>query len=105
MEKGIIVARGSIRWFAEHMESKLSENDHKGGWEEDTADDLLEKLKAELVELKGELEPDLVPSSVPVWSANIIRECADIANYAMMIADITNRYVYPYKPPNSKDEQ
>lgn len=104
MEEGIIVARGSIRWFAEHMESKLKENDHKGGWEENTVDDLFEKMKIEIIELQEELESDSIPSSIPVWSANIIRECADIANFAMMIADITNRYVYPYKPPNSEEK-
>ncbi|WP_342761956.1 hypothetical protein [Bacillus sp. BR3(2024)] len=103
-KKSVIAARGSIVWFAEHMESKLKENDHKGGWEENTVDDLFEKLKLELIELQKELAPDLVPSSIPVWAANIIRECSDIANFAMMIADVTNRYVYPYKSPNSEEK-
>ncbi|GIO05104.1 hypothetical protein J31TS6_11320 [Brevibacillus reuszeri] len=41
--------RDSVKWFAERMETKLQENDHKGGW-------LMLRLKEETGELQAELE-------------------------------------------------
>ena len=61
------------------MEAKLRENDHKGGWQGDTATSLLKRLREETDEVEQALmawEPELV-----------LREAADVANFAMMIAD------------------
>jgi len=73
--------------FAERMEAKLSMNRHKGdrgGWLAASPEVLLHRLKQELKEMedafwKGDAEA----------TAN---ECADVANFAMMIADWFTSY-------------
>lgn len=64
------------------MEKKLQENRHKGdrwGWLSEDSSFLFVKLNRERLELGQAL----------LLSGNdeIIRECADVANFAMMIAD------------------
>lgn len=71
--------REDVKWFAEQMESKLQENDHKGGWEECDPFWLLDRLKEEIFELKL--------SMARQENEDVIKECADVANFAMMIAD------------------
>ena len=68
--------------FALLMEEKLKKNDHKGGWENCDNNYLMGSLEAEVYEL-----------SCAIDSNNIFlqKECADVANYAMMIADNSNR--------------
>jgi len=65
------------------MKEKLDENIEKGktGWRDMTADWLYMRLQGEMGELFAELmsanpDPD-----------KVARECADVANFAMMIAD------------------
>lgn len=68
--------------FAVDMEAKLDQNRHKGGPEGWRALDLttLQKLLSdEVAELNGALALGN--------SAAIVSECADVANFAMMIAD------------------
>lgn len=74
----------SVRWFAQQMEKKLQKNDHKGGWEDLSLDILLDMLKIEVMELEA---------SIKEWqvSRDIIEESADVANFAMMIADIARK--------------
>lgn len=83
--------------FAGEMEAKLAANRHKGdrdGWRCETAGWLMGKLKDEVDELQAVLmrrhtqcscglvtERDAQPSEIRA-------ECADIANFAMMIADV-----------------
>ena len=65
--------------FAEVMELKLLENSHKQGWGQLSPKWLLNRLRQETRELEGALKtgtPEL-----------IAREAADVANFAMMIAD------------------
>jgi NTP pyrophosphatase (non-canonical NTP hydrolase) len=72
--------------FARAMESRLRANDHKGGWTHDNADFFLAHLADELFELvialdrRGER-----PSHYRL--ERITDEAADLANFAMMIAD------------------
>ncbi|MBK5474390.1 hypothetical protein JFU54_28820 [Bacillus sp. TH19] len=76
--------RNEVIWFAECMESKLQENDHKGGWKQCGKYWLFERMQEEITELLQELSRfgnDAKNEDM------IIRECADIANFAMMIAD------------------
>lgn len=70
--------RKEVEIFSLCMEEKLRRNDHKGGWENCTNEDLFERLRDEVTELESALanEPDV----------NIMYEAADIANFAMMIA-------------------
>lgn len=70
--------------FAKLMEAKLKDNDHKGGWDQDTIEQLRYKLECEVIELKNVLECFDSPIEV-------IYECVDVANFAMMIADLTLR--------------
>ena len=76
-----IELRPDAQWFAEQMELKLRENDHKGGWEGVTPLWLMARLREELDELEGLrlYRPDFDRQRT-------IREAADIANFAMMIA-------------------
>lgn len=75
--------RPCVLRFAAEMERKLKDNDHKPGWEGDDNTDLFERILAEACELRDALE-----NSVPL-PERVIEEAADIANFAMMIADNT----------------
>jgi len=82
--------RFHIMQFSTEMENKMRKHDKdKGthGWVDMNPKMLLEKLMGEVLELSDELieYPDTTRYS------NIIDECADIANYAMMISDIARR--------------
>ncbi|MCU5414689.1 hypothetical protein OCE50_27885 [Bacillus wiedmannii] len=76
--------RTEVKWFAEQMESKLQENDHKGGWQDCDCYWLLNRAIKECVELSRELDAhrDLGDNK-----EKIIKECSDVANFVMMIAD------------------
>lgn len=75
-----LVLRPAVRWFAEAMEQKLRENDHKGTWEDCDLGYLLTRLTEERRELTRAI-------GSPADGAEILKEAADIANFAMMIAD------------------
>ena len=75
--------RPEVRWFAEQMEARLRANDHKTGWLDCNDSWLLGRLREELEELAGE---------VLAWGESrrpeyVVKEAADVANFAMMIAD------------------
>jgi len=71
--------REEVLWFATEMEVVLQENNHKGGWVNCHVLDLLSKLQEEISELITAIREG--------ESEDVIKECVDIANYAMMIAD------------------
>lgn len=71
--------RPVVLTFAQVMETKLRKSDSKGGWKDCNAVYLVKRLKQEL----QELEEALAVGS----SQEIAREAADVANFAMMIAD------------------
>ncbi|MHA4207352.1 hypothetical protein [Bacillus cereus] len=89
--------RSEVKWFAEHMESKLQENEHKTGWTDCTVDFLSSQIRKNLNELDSMFQE--LPSNYSVFSANVIKQCSDMANYAMMIADISNKYICKNDPP------
>jgi hypothetical protein len=72
--------RPEVLWFAMQMEAQLRANDHKPGWKEDSIGALMERLFEEAHELDQSLNP-----------IQTIKEAADVANFAMMIADNTFR--------------
>lgn len=72
--------RPVVQWFAEQMELKLRENDHKGGWHEDDPESLVDRIREEVEELADEALEFERPKSA-------IAEAADVANMAMMVAD------------------
>jgi hypothetical protein len=71
--------REEVRWFARQMEKVLRENDHKGGWNKQPTLSLVSKLLFEVAELADAIENG--------DDDDVVKECVDIANYAMMIAD------------------
>ena len=90
--------RKEVIWFSEQMEKQLKKNDHKSGWKHCKYTYLLERLCEEYKELDDCFwMPD--SRSDMMWlgddvdlkgrftKADVIKECADVANFAMMIAD------------------
>jgi len=83
-EKIVVQLRQSVIDFAELMELILQDNDYKDGWKEVSKNYLWKKLLIEIDELKEAL------IDYPYHGCNakeVKKECADIANFAMMIAD------------------
>ena len=74
--------RKAVETFAEAMEARLKENDHKGGWGEDKCS--LEYLEYRLVEEMGEYFAQRAKGGM-VSYFNIEPELVDIANFAMML--------------------
>ena len=71
--------RKQVEAFAKEMESRLIENDHKTGWHDCSYDFLINNLNRNLRKL---------PALIHLNETEKIRKtAADIANYAMMIAD------------------
>lgn len=72
--------------FAVAMQKELDENDHKRGWQGGRGNPgcnygyFIKRLKQEI----GEVER-AIKANKP--TKTIISECADVANFAMMIAD------------------
>lgn len=81
--------------FRQAMVEKLEENAHKGGWSDESPRWLLTRVEEELVELR---------QAVDAWNAathrgypddicearrrKVLREAADVANFALMVADV-----------------
>lgn len=77
--------RPVVAAFALAMEERLRANDHKGGWEQDSAISLLGRIFEETIELKRAVAGE--GGDKREWATRIRREAADVANFAMMIAD------------------
>lgn len=86
--------RGCVRWFADVMEKKLRENDDKGGWDGCGPQFLLGRLMDERDELLIAIEGlGSAPDEERVaYIEKAISEAADVANFAMMIADVLRQY-------------
>lgn len=77
--------RAVVVLFADAMEAQLAANDHKGGWRGISPAWLLTRLVQELGELRRAVTKyELYPGH----RAAVVREAADVANFAMMIADV-----------------
>lgn len=73
--------------FAKRMEAKLEQNRHKGdrsGWLKSQPHSLLKRIREESTELEDALNRE---ESL----TEIVDEAADVANFAMMIADHTGQ--------------
>lgn len=80
--------RPTLQWFAKQMEAKLKENDHKTGWSQIPCFRLLCRLREETMELSDQLLMNNMNYHRPPEDLDmIIQEAADVANFAMMIAD------------------
>ena len=69
--------RIEVECFAEAMEERLRENDHKDHWSNYTPLQMFELLRGEVEELAWAFTSEEKAS-----------ECVDIANFAMMIWDL-----------------
>ena len=72
--------RPEVVAFADAMEARLRANDHKGGWQRCSIDWLL----ARLIQEAGELAEEVIAE---ITEKGVLYEAADVANFAMMIAD------------------
>lgn len=66
--------------FYQRMVLELRRNARKGGWEDDTIKDLSRRMYEEAAELMEAIEKGR--------AEDIVKEAADVANFAMMIADV-----------------
>lgn len=71
--------REPLVWFTAEMEQTLRKNDYKGGWSKCKIDWLYKRLCDEVVELGRAVQERK--------GLHIIAEAADVANFAMMVAD------------------
>lgn len=92
----------ALHRFTGVMIEKLVKNRHKGGWSGDhffTLDERLDQevseLYSELLKLDRLLRLDAGAQESAAWKEQLLeqkkrvaRECADVANFAMMIADV-----------------
>lgn len=83
---GELELREEVRWFAELMELQLQRNDHKGGWKECSVEWLLKRLLEEAGEVYEAYATD-----GPAGQGKTEEECADVANFALMIAEIVHQ--------------
>ncbi|WP_260866687.1 hypothetical protein [Bacillus pumilus] len=82
--------REEVARFSELMEDKLKANDHKGGWDECSIDFLTYRLREEQAELFEALRLyHRFPSNDT--RKRVEDECADVANFSMMIVDLINK--------------
>lgn len=81
-----IAARPKVLTFARIMEAKLAENDHKRHWNSCAVSYLLQRLRDEVVEVEVAVRNYQVAESTQK-GREVARECADAANFALMIAD------------------
>lgn len=90
--------REELEWFVRQMRAKLSlpRNMAKSHWREANLPWLIEQLHDEVVEMDHELSVGN--------SQEVILECADVANRAMMIADFV-RSTMPSHPSATVDER
>lgn len=83
--------RQEVKDFADAMEERLQANDYKGGWDNCRLDWLWKRIAGEHAELMWvlhEVKAETMDENItPEAAKKIIKECADVANFAMMIAD------------------
>lgn len=86
--------RAEIQRFAGAMEKALQENDHKGGWKNESVNFLTVEAECHLKCLEmqarrliqdGAYEPVETTAEL---KAKILDDAADVANFALMVADI-----------------
>ncbi len=78
-----VTLRSEVQEFAQMMEKKLRAKDYKGGWQDESIEDwLFPALWEEVLELALAIREN--KSEVL-----IAEEAVDVANFAMMIADVT----------------
>ena len=80
----------ALHAFTKVMFEKLKANRHKGGWQKCQPMDLYARLLDEQKELHESLVTHFSkdPDAREHTAESVAKECADLANFAMMIADV-----------------
>lgn len=94
-KEGAAYLRPEVLVFATAMEERLRANDHKPGWLDDSPEALFARLREEADELRNVFQNesdesdsgDWITLPGPLMQSNVLSEAADVANFAMMIAD------------------
>ena len=73
--------------FAVNMQQELDNNDYKTGWENLSPSWIIHRIKQETKELEKAIKEKHL-------KRKIISECADIANFVMMLADNIRNGIY-----------
>jgi len=81
LQQPAVTCRASVLWFAGEMEKTLQDNDRKGGWGQCGHRWLFERLRQEVDELESAM-------ATVDNQAEVIKEATDVANFALMIADL-----------------
>lgn len=87
----ILGLRDPLQKFAIEMERQLRENDHKDGWDGLSMQQLINRVRQET----GELEQAIQKARRDDSWGKVIEEAADVANFAMMIADLADDKAIP----------
>lgn len=81
-----------VEWFADEMRAKLEANDHKRGWDDLDPEFAMYRMRQEQREIGDALDQaydqghsDAATVS-DTFAQQIVEECADVANFAMMLA-------------------
>lgn len=72
--------RHPLLQFAKFMEDKLWRNIHKTGWHDLSDKQLIKRMRQEIREIVIAIDAGESPEKIAL-------ECADVANFAMMLAD------------------
>ena len=72
--------RPEVRVFARAMEDRLRANDSKGGWQDMQFDEIVDRIDDEVLELREAAS-----------FQDRIHEAADVACFAMLVADQAHR--------------
>ncbi len=78
--------RIEILRFALVMEEKLKKNDHKGGWKQESLVYLSDRMKEEIDEMNAAIGWAM-DGETKIEFEKAQKECADSANFLMMIFD------------------
>lgn len=94
-EDTMLELRPEVAAFAQAMEAQLRANDHKPGWKGIEPDALLDRLREERRELEvAVLQIEVYamgncsPANTTHYVGRVVKEAADVANFAMMVADV-----------------
>jgi NTP pyrophosphatase (non-canonical NTP hydrolase) len=82
---GALRLRPEVLAFAQIMEQKLRANDHKGGWKSDAPGPLFDRMLEEVNEAWQAMLK--WPRDTKAYRDSLAGELADVANFAMMVAD------------------
>lgn len=83
-----IELRPEVQAFAEAMELKLRQNDHKGGWKDMSPAKLFIRAAEELKEADEVVSLYLFDGRKTTPAAVVLDELVDVANFLMMTADV-----------------